>query len=363
VSADTAIHVTAWRGQHDWRDLEREAARGIRPRTDYVELARRIGAHVVDGPFLLERAARPARALASRGHFDTAHVTEALIRRRRFGRVIAWSDSVGASLGLLSKLHGGKTDLVLVSVWLATPRKALALRRLRLHTAFRAIVMYSSTQIARAEGLGVPSAKLHHGLHPVDERFWRPRPLPVEPAACAVGWEARDYATLLEAARGLDVRLEIAIGSSVQGGARADARQSLASAPANVSVHRGLTPAEVRELYARSTVAIVPLIDVEYDAGVTAVTEAMAMARPVVVTRTRGQRDVVTDGREGVYVRARDAGGLREAIGGLISDRGRATEMGRAGRAAAETTHALDRYVAWLASVVLGRNEPSSRDG
>jgi len=48
-----------------------------------------------------------------------------------------------------------------------------------------------------------------------------------------------------------------------------------------------------RELYARSAVVVVPLYDVDFQAGVTTILEAMAMAKPVVVTRSQGQIDIV----------------------------------------------------------------------
>ncbi len=49
----------------------------------------------------------------------------------------------------------------------------------------------------------------------------------------------------------------------------------------HVTVHRQLPHSALRDLYARARVVVVPLEDVDYDAGVTVITEALAMAKPV----------------------------------------------------------------------------------
>jgi glycosyltransferase involved in cell wall biosynthesis len=73
--------------------------------------------------------------------------------------------------------------------------------------------------------------------------------------------------------------------------------------------------------------------------------EAMAMARPVVVTRTTGQVDVVVDGKHGLYVPPADAYALRSAIGHILEHPEEARQMGRAGRALIEERHTLDAHV------------------
>jgi glycosyltransferase involved in cell wall biosynthesis len=363
VPGRTAIVVTAWRGQPHRRELELAAARGERPRVDYVELARRLDADVVDAAYQTSSTGRAARALATHGRFDAAVVADVVLRRGRYGRVVAWSDRAGALLALVARATRAPGDLVLISVRLVTPRKAAALRRLALHRSFRAIVMYGSRQRELAARLGVPRSKLHLALQPVDERFWRPEPAPSKRRLCAVGWEARDYATLADAVAGLDVDVEVAIGSSVGGAGRTIEQQKLARLPANVTVRRGLSPLELRSLYARSAVVVVPLVDVDYDAGVTALTEAMAMARPVVATRTRGQRDVLRHEQEGLYVPPGDAAALRGALERLLGDAATAERMGRAGRAAVESRHTLDAYVDRLASVVSAGQPAGARGG
>jgi hypothetical protein len=80
--------------------------------------------------------------------------------------------------------------------------------------------------------------------------------------------------------------------------------------------------------------------------GMTNVIEAMAMARPVIVTRTGalpGEIDVEKSGC-GLFVPAGDAGALAEAVKALASSASRAREMGEAGRRLVEKHYNMERF-------------------
>ncbi len=363
------ILVPAWPGQEPVAELERAAEAGERPRADYVELARALEADVLDMEYLQTRATPAAGALLRHTGTVPAQIAEAFLRRGAYRHVVARADRLGLPLAALLKLARARRDLVLVSVWLSRPKKAVFLRPLGAHSHLGAIVNYGSVQMRHAqERLGVPAEKLHHARQPVDERFWRPHDEPGADLVCSVGTEARDYPTLLEAVRGLDARVELAIGTTVfqTGDTTVDLGPSvgpvLASAvPPNVVLHQQLDHRRLRALYARSRVVVVPLHDVDFDAGVTSIAEAMAMARPVVVTRSRGQVDLVREGETGLYVPPGDPAALRAAIERLLRDPAEAERMGRAGRAYAEAHLTLDRWVEDVAAVVAGTTAPQPR--
>ena len=114
---------------------------------------------------------------------------------------------------------------------------------------------------------------------------------------------------------------------------------------AKVTVGRK-TLLELRELYARSRFVVVPLVPSESDNGVTVILEAMAMGKPVICSRTRGQVDVIQDGVTGIYVPVGHPTALREAMLSLWNDPQRARTMGARARAYVEQHHTLEQF-AW----------------
>ena len=350
-----AILVTSYGGDPGTGKIRLEAAAGRRPRKDYVELADRTGGLVIDHEHIVERGRRASRAIARCAGLPAAQVTEAFLLRDEHDGTLAWADRLGLPLALLAKLTRSRPDLVMVSVALSSPKKAIPLQRLRLHTHFAAIVTKGTAQLEiAASRLGVPREKLHLGVHAVDELFWTPRSgdASEDGPIVAVGWEERDYATLLRAASGLDLPFELAIGSIAAPNSTGVSPSPLGELTTNVRLHANLSFVELRELYARARFVVVPLKDVEFDAGVTAIAEAMAMGKAVVVSKTRGQRDLLRDGQQGRYVPPGDPGALREVIERLADDEAATADMGRAGRALIERRHTLDRYVGELADLL-----------
>jgi glycosyltransferase involved in cell wall biosynthesis len=165
---------------------------------------------------------------------------------------------------------------------------------------------------------------------------------------CAVGLEFRDYPTLLEAVRGLPVQVVVAAASPWSQRGDSTAGQAI---PPNVHVDR-FTQAELRALYACSAFVVMPLYDVEFQAGVTAILEAMAMEKAVVCSRTPGQTDVIVEGETGLYVEPEAPAALREAIMFLLEKPELAREMGAAGRRRVIEEMDLDHYVRRLKAYV-----------
>lgn len=373
--------------------LRASAASGERPRRAYVELAAILDADVIDDEYLATRAATLSRRLAGRYGLPAGQVCEAFLRRREFSTIGVWADRLAVPLAVLYKATQHRADIVLVSDWLSRPRKAVLVRRLRLHTAMRAIVNTSTTQMEFEEKhLGVPPAKLHHEPLPVDEHFWVPAAPSREKLVCSVGWEARDYRTLFRAVDGLDVNVRLAVGITALSGARRASASTVTDplapfeplkgtysynlhikwmqdlmkgrSPQNVTVDYQLAPRELRDLYARCRFVVVPLHDVDSDCGMTTITEAMAMGKALIVTRTKGQIDVVRDGQHGIYVPPYDPDALRSAMHFLLANPAVAERMGRAGRALVERQHSLDTHVQRLAALLTaGERQADASNG
>jgi glycosyltransferase involved in cell wall biosynthesis len=86
--------------------------------------------------------------------------------------------------------------------------------------------------------------------------------------------------------------------------------------------------------------------------------EAMALARPQVVTRVGGVPEVVVDGETGVLVESENPGALADGILGLLGDPARAQRMGEAARVHVRRRYGMGQMVkaveAVYASVIEG---------
>lgn len=215
-----------------------------------------------------------------------------------------------------------------------------------------AVVTWSTVQRrALIERLRFPAERVYLIRHYVDQVFYSPRPLE-EDMICAVGAEMRDYATLKEALAGTGLRCHIATDSvRIPGRFRLlnDRRVAIGDIGARsddkITVGR-MSLTELRKLYARSRFVVVPLLPSDTDNGVTVILEAMAMGKPVICSRTRGQVDVIDEGVTGLYVPVGDAQALRSAITTLWNEPSRAQQMGRDARAYVEKNHSLEKFTA-----------------
>jgi glycosyltransferase involved in cell wall biosynthesis len=167
----------------------------------------------------------------------------------------------------------------------------------------------------------------------------------LRPQVCAVGLERRDYETLLRAVEDLDVHVVIAAASPWAKHAEGVATSKV---PNNVTV-RKFTQYELRQLYADSLFMVMPLENVMFQAGVTAILEGMAMGKAVICSRVPGQTDVVVEGDNGRYVPPGDPAALRTEILRLLSDPEEAARLGANGRKLIEREMNLDLYAQRLA--------------
>src|SRR5204863_3544687 len=109
---------------------------------------------------------------------------------------------------------------------------------------------------------------------------------------------------------------------------------------------------DLRALYARSALAVVPIFQNDYQTGIATILEMMSMGKCVIATRTRGQTDTIVDGETGVYVPPGDPKALRDAIERLIAAPDEAARLGRAARRFVEENAGLGRFVERIVDAV-----------
>jgi glycosyltransferase involved in cell wall biosynthesis len=268
-------------------------------------------------------------------------------RAEEYDVVVSWSERVTLSLLALQSLapRPQRRPHVAMLYWFSRPAVQVPMRLFA--ESVHAIVTWSSVQRQYAiDHLGIPPEKLYLIRHFVDQLFWSPREREVDMILSA-GAEMRDYPTLLDALRGTELQCHVAadhVRVDRAGFARRTPIEKFAPlAGPNVTI--GRRPAtELRELYARSRFVVVPLHASDTDNGVTVILEAMAMGKPVICSRTRGQVDVIEHGVTGLLVPVGDSYAMREAMLELWNNPERAREMGQAGRAFVEKHHSLEKF-------------------
>jgi len=321
-------------------ELRAEVRAEVRPCPEYLRLEERHGVELLDWSRLGAGASGRSATLSLR------HAGAALRRLDGVDAVFSDGEHVGVPLALGLRLRGLRTPHLVLGHHLTTRAKRPVFRLLRPWRRMDRVLVHSRRQLelARRE-LGIPAGRLAFQPYGVDAAFWSPRGGDDEPLVVSVGREHRDYATLAAACAELPARVFVAAGSLFSPAAR-EARP--AGWPANFEVGFARPPA-LRDLYGRARVVAVPLVPNDFQAGVTVLLEAMAMARPVVVSATAGQGDVVQDGVTGLAVPPGDAGALRDAVGRLLADPALRRRLGANAREAVLARFALDVYVDGLA--------------
>jgi len=317
-----------------------EVRRGHRPCPEYLRLEERHDVELLDWSRLGEWAGGRTPRVA------IAHAAAGLRRASAYAAVFSDSEHIGVPLALGMRTRGPAHPHLMLGHHLTNGSKPRIFRWLRPQARISRVLLHSRRQVELASSrLGIPSDRLRFQPYFADTDFWAAAPPSSEALVVSAGREHRDYATLAAACADLPVQVFIAAGSLFSPSAtHTQPEQWPANVTSEFADHRTL-----RDWYARAAVVAVPLVPTDFQAGITTILEAMSMARPVVVSATEGQRDVIEDGVTGVMVPPGDAGALREAIERLLADPAERARLGANARAAVEERFSLDVYAASLA--------------
>jgi glycosyltransferase involved in cell wall biosynthesis len=143
-------------------------------------------------------------------------------------------------------------------------------------------------------------------------------------AICAVGSQARDYATLLEAMRRLPKIRLILVAS-------AENLRGL-TVPANVTVRLRIPLPEAIAVIRNSRFMVLPLLNSQVPCGHVTMVTAMYCSRAIIATESNGISDYLIPGHSGLTVPAEDPAALVAAIEKLWKDPEESTRLGQNGR-------------------------------
>jgi glycosyltransferase involved in cell wall biosynthesis len=333
-------------------DTRARIERRERPRADYFEIAGVLHADVVDHADARALAGPLGRVI---GRVAGSNVMLAWVCWRRgsgYRVLMTDGEQVGLPYAFFAKFsrRSRRPRHVMIVHTMSPWKKRLLARAARLRTRIDTCIVYSSTQaeITR-RGIGVPADDVVLTPFMVDTAFFAPRD--GEPAGrpviCSAGLELRDYDTLVAAVDGLDIDVVIAAASPWS---KRTSSVGATELPANITVCK-LDLFELRDLYARADVVVMPLAETDFQAGITTILEAMAMGKPIICSATAGQTDTIVDGVTGVYVPVGDPVALRTAICTLLDDPVARERLGSAARAWAVAHADVERYAERLTAI------------
>lgn len=278
---------------------------------------------------------------------DFASVLACRSELNRADVVFSTVDTLGIPLALLAQRGFVTTPIVYAAIGL--PERLVQLRtRLarrvferayrRLHT----IVAYGWGEVdALRTWLGEGGQRVVFVPFGVDTEYFRPeafRTLDVD--VLSVGADPRrDFALVLELARRLPDRSFRIVAS-------ADHRRALTEPPPNLTVELDVPFPTIRERLAAARVVVLPVKDNSYSGATTTLLQAMATAKPVVVSRTtaiaRGYH--LEDGANCRLVPPGDLAALEQAVSAYLADGAQAATVGVRARETVERHLTWQRY-------------------
>ena len=304
-------------------------------------------------PRVVEAAANRFSGLCGVHPRVLARLDAARTRFDGFDCVFATTHTLGLAAAALHRLGRLRAKPFVFTMGLIEPRTSSTriawLRRLLQGTTLATLSRAEAA--ALRERLG-PQIEVRDFVFGVDLDFWTPHGKDTEDVVLSIGndWN-RDFATLVEAWRPEFPPLTIITSLPV------DTRKP------NVRVERGdwrsqtITDVRLRERLRRARLVVVPLRDTLQPSGQSAAMQAMACARPVVLTANHGLWDRAQLERHHAcrLVPPGDAVALGTAVATLLSDPEAARSMGVRARRMLEvedvSSAAMARHVAQLAGM------------
>ncbi|MGZ4370751.1 MAG: glycosyltransferase family 4 protein [Gaiellaceae bacterium] len=321
--------------------LDEVAARGVRV------------SHNLEGPgrnALWARAAGTAinRLLYASGGYggDFASMLASLRRANATDVIFSTVDTVGIPLMLLKRIGLVRRPLVYVSIGL--PERLAQLRGALMQKAYRsalrgaaAVVAYSEHEAAALrDWLGTGGPEVVFVPFGVDLDAFRPVQAEPDTDVLSVGVDPRrDFELLLAVAeRNPEVSFRVVAG--------ADRGRSLGELTDNVTLETDIPLEQVRARLATSRCVALPVRDNSYSGATTTLLQAMAMGKPVIVSRTAAIAEgyELEDGGNCRLVEPGDERAFERAVLETLTGAAAARALGSRARQTVERSFSWERF-------------------
>lgn len=340
VQADRALFL----GGFPDAALPSKIACGLHPRIEYLEFL-----HTNPARAMSFQEAQESQSLIVRsvGRLAGPYWSLAMLGRLRRGlsHALVTGEDLGFPMALIQMLTGGSMPISIIThgSFLASRKGTWVLQALRGASQVQFLCLSESLRQQLIQQHHLPEDRVFTVGYGVDTRFFQPDPLTSVKSRqiAAAGMANRDYQTLTAAVDGLNVEAKIAADSSWF---RADLDIAGKQLPPNVEARSYGDYVGLRRLYAESACVVVPLYEAVHACGYAVIAEAMAMGKPVITTRIKGQSDYIIEGETGFYVPPGNVQALRARILQLVDDPNLAQRLGQNARSLILEKYTLAAY-------------------
>jgi glycosyltransferase involved in cell wall biosynthesis len=270
--------------------------------------------------------------------------------------VFATSDTVGIPLVLLKRLGLLRPPIVYAAIGLQ--ERLMQLRGRRTIARYRDALSRVQTILAHARSetewlrdwLGPTAPPVVFLPFGVDIQAFRPEDRSPDVDVVSVGADPRRDYQLLLAVAGRRPELSFRIVAT------ADQAKAFGRLPANVAVETDIVLERVRDRLAAARIVALPVRANSYTGATTVLLQAMAMAKPVVVSSTDAIADgyALADGVNCRLVDPADLDGFERALLETLGDGDAAAALGGRARRTVEHDFSWERYSSGLWDILSG---------
>jgi glycosyltransferase involved in cell wall biosynthesis len=287
---------------------------------------------------------------------DFATVLASLREANRARVVLSTVDTVGIPLMLLKRAGRVRPPLVYIAVGL--PERLERLRSERMRRLYARALASSASVLAYSEHEAAElraymasygeSTRVEFVPFGVDVGAFAPSVVQASADVVMAGADPhRDVELFLSVAAAMPVK-------SFRLVTTADRARTLGELPPNVEVEADIPFDDMRRRLEEARVVALPVLENSYSGATTVLLQAMALAKPVVVTRTRAVASGygLADGDNCRLVEPGDADGFQRAVAGVLRDEWHARSLGARARKTVETGLTWDRYGSRIETVL-----------
>lgn len=278
---------------------------------------------------------------------DVCRAIWVMLRFRRVDAVVSICESGGLFMLLTRRLFFFKPKIILWDASIGNPWRVVRWIQSCVFPRYDGFMMLTNSQVHFLNHLDCVHGVAQKIGYSIDDYFFHPRHSLHDDYVLTVGDDrSRDFKTFIDAIKDFDYPVVMKTRW------RPADMQAIASRNIRFISER-LHDRDYRDLYANAAFVVVPLHLTQHPGGITAVFEAMAMGKAVVVTQSPVADDYVQHGHSGIVVPVENVAELSGAIKLLWENRILREEYGRNGRRLLDSTNSTSKFATRMYEVLL----------